>query len=381
MAQSYDVIIVGLGAMGSAAAFHLARRGLRVLGLEQFDIPHTRGSSHGQSRMIRLAYYEHPDYVPLLRRAYELWDELSSLSGQRLLHRTGGVYMGPAAGHVVPGALRAARQHNLSHEPLTHADLARRYPMFQLPDDYTGVFEPEAGFLLPERCVAAHAEQALRNGADLHAHEPVLDWTASPTGVTVRTPGATYHAKRLIFCSGAWTARLLRDLSVPLAVTRQVMGWVWPKEPDHFSLGRFPVWGIEQPDGSLAYGFPMLPHSDAPGLKLARHAPGTTTDPDTISRDITPADRHEIDDILARYLPSAVGPSLSLRTCMYTNSPDGHFLLDRHPLHPRVLLAAGFSGHGFKFASVIGQILADLATGNGQTDLPAGFLSLARFLR
>jgi sarcosine oxidase len=380
MSNNYDVIIIGLGAMGSAAAFHCARRGLRTLALEQFDTPHTRGSSHGHSRMIRLAYYEHPDYVPLLRGAYDLWDELESLSRQKLLHRTGGVYIGPGAGHVVPGALRAARHHNLPHEPLSRADLAERYPMFALPDDYTGVFEPAAGFLIPERCVAAHAEQALRHGANLHAHEPVVGWSATPTAVTVRTPKAAYHAARLIFCSGPWTSQLLRTLPIPLVVTRQLFGWVWPTlDPDRFSLGRFPVWGIEQPDGSLAYGFPT--HPEAPGLKLARHFPGTLTHPDTVSRDITPGDESEIHSILSRYLPSAVGPTLALRTCLYTNSPDGHFLVDRLPNHPNVLLAAGFSGHGFKFASIIGRALADLATDDGRTDLPLAFLSLARFPR
>lgn len=379
MAQTYDVIIVGLGAMGSATAFHLARRRLRVLGLEQFDIPHARGSSHGQSRMIRLAYYEHPDYVPLLRRAYDLWDELSSLTNQPLLHRTGGIYMGPSTGHVVSGALRAAREHNLSHEPLSHADLRQRYPMFSLPEDYAGVFEPAAGFLLPERCVAAHAELALRHGARLQSHEPVLDWSATPTSVTVRTSLGTYHAARLIFTAGPWTARLLSSLSVPLVVTRQTMGWVWPDDPAPLTLGRFPVWGIEQPDSSLAYGFPVLPNSDVPGLKLARHAPGTSVDPNTISREITAADRAEISGILSRYFPTLINaPTLSIRTCMYTNSPDGHFLIDRLPGHPNVLLAAGFSGHGFKFAPVIGQALADLAADH-RTALPVSFLSLSRF--
>lgn len=377
MAQPYDVIVVGLGAMGSAAAFHLARRGQRVLGLEQFEIPNTLGSSHGQSRMIRLAYYEHSDYVPLLRRAYELWDELGALAGQKLLHRTGGIYMGPPTGHVVSGATRAAQHHGLAHEFLDRHALKSRFPIFDLPDDFAGVWEPEAGFLSPEKCILAHVDLALRHDADLRAHEAVLDWSSSSAGVTVRTAESTYHAGRLVFCSGAWTAKLLGDLSVRLQVTRQVLGWVWPKSrADRFQLGRFPVWGIEQPDGSLAYGFPILP--DFPGLKIARHAPGIPADPDLVSRTITPVDQKEVQSILCRYLPEAAGPVLALRTCLYTNSPDSHFLLDRLPGHGNVYLAAGFSGHGFKFSSVMGLALADLAVRNC-TDLPIGFLSLGRF--
>jgi sarcosine oxidase len=376
MSATYDVIIVGLGAMGSAAAFHCARRGLRTLALEQFDIPHNLGSSHGQSRMIRLAYYEHPDYVPLLRRSYQLWDELQSLSDLKLLHRTGGIYMGPPTGHVVPGATRAAIDHHLPHELISHADLAKRFPVFNLPDDYTGIFEPDAGLLRPEQCVSAHATQALRYGAQLHAHEPLLTWSSTPTHVTVTTPSSTYHASTLLFCSGPWTSQLLTQLSIPLVVTRQTMGWVAPPNPYRFALNRFPVWGIEQPDHSLAYGFPIL--SDSPGLKLARHSPGVPTSPNLIPRTITPTDESEIHDILHRFLPSAAGPTLAIRTCMYTNSPDGHFLLDRLPGHPNALLAAGFSGHGFKFAPVIGQALADLAA-DGRTTLPIEFLSPSRF--
>ena len=380
MGSSYDVIIVGLGGMGSAAAFHCARSGMRVLGLEQFGIPHDQGSSHGYSRMIRMAYYEHPDYVPLLRGAYESWDELGELCGQPVLHRTGGVYMGPADGHVVPGAIRAAQQHALAHEPLVRQEIARRYPMFTVPDGYAGVYEPQAGFLIPELCVSAHVEQALRHGADLRAHEPVVGWSANDRAVTVQTSHGTYSASTLVFCSGTWTGKLLRDLGVELVVTRQVLGWVWPNaDPERFSLGRFPVWGIEQTDGSLAYGFPT--HAGAPGLKLARHGRGTVTDPDRVPRTVTATDEREVQDILERYLPSAKGPTLTLRTCLYTNSPDGHFIIDRLPGRANVLLAGGFSGHGFKFASIIGRTLADLVRGEARAASAVEFLSLARFGR
>jgi sarcosine oxidase len=374
MAKTFDVIVIGVGAMGAAACWQLARRGVRVLGLEQFSLVHALGSSHGHTRMIRLAYYEHPDYVPLLRRAYELWDELEAESGEKILYRTGGVYMGPPTGHVVSGALQAARQHNLAHATLTRADLADQYPHFALPDNFTAIHEPQAGFVLCEKSIAHFTRLALQSGATLHAHEPVLHIDLRSN--TITTSLDTYQAAKILFCGGPWSARLLADLHLNLVITRQTLGWLWPQDPRTFELGRFPVWGIEQPDGSLAYGFPML--TDFPGLKLARHAPGTPADPNTVDRTPTESDRAEILDIASRYLPSVAGPILSLRTCLYTNSPDGHFIIDRHPAAGRAFIACGCSGHGFKFAPVIGQILADLAT-TGQTPLPIGFLGLGRF--
>jgi sarcosine oxidase len=376
MSGRYDVIVVGVGAMGAAACYHLARAGVRVLGLEQFEIPHAKGSSHGYSRMIRLAYYEHPDYVPLLRRAYQLWAELEQNSGQKLLHLTGGIYMGRPDGGVVSGALSAARRHGLAHELLDRAKLAERFGQLSVPQDHVGVWEPQAGFLLPERTIAAHAEGALRAGAELHGHEAVAQWESDDGGVTVRTGRGEYRADRIIFCGGAWSGRLVRDLGVELLVTRQVLGWVWPKRPELFELGKLPVWAVEQPDGGLAYGFPMMP--DNPGLKIALHARGKPTEADRLVRDILPGDEDEVRGVARRYVPDGDGPLLALRVCMYTNSPDSHFIIDRHPRHPRVIVACGFSGHGFKFSSVIGEVLADLAR-NGKTELPIGFLGLNRF--
>jgi sarcosine oxidase len=373
MPRNYDVIVVGVGAMGAAACWQLASRGVKVLGLEQFPLVHALGSSHGHTRMIRLAYYEHPDYVPLLHRAYALWDQLEAESGEKVLYRTGGIYMGPPDGHVVSGATRAARQHKLDHQLFSHAELAQAYPHFTLPEDFTGIHEPQAGFVLCEKAIAQFTRLALQNGATIHAHEPVrqIDFATK----TVTTDQDAYRAKNLLLCGGPWSGKLLSDLKLNLVVTRQPLGWLWPSNPSNFSLGQFPVWGIEQPDGSLAYGFPML--NDLPGLKLARHAPGQPADADTVSRDATPSDRAEILSIAERYIPGAVGPLLALRICLYTNSPDGHFIIDRHPGCEGVYLACGFSGHGFKFASVIGQVLADLAT-TGQTPLPIGFLGLGR---
>jgi sarcosine oxidase len=323
-----------------------------------------------------MAYYEHPDYVPLLRRAYDLWHELEADCGQKLLYETGGVYMGPPDGHVVSGALRAARQHGLAHEALSRREIARRFPQFRVPDDFAGIWEPRAGFLLPEKVIATQAEGGLRAGAQLHGREPVLAWHSTGSAVAVRTAKAEYHAGRIVFCGGPWTAKLVGDLGVQLVVTRQVLGWVWPRRPELFELGTFPVWGIEGDDGSLSYGFPLL--RDNPGLKVARHGRGQETDPDRVKREATEEDEAEVRQIVERNLPDGNGPTLSLRTCLYTNSPDGHFVIDAHPAHANVILACGFSGHGFKFASVIGEVLADLAT-RGMTDMPVGFLALQRF--
>jgi sarcosine oxidase len=378
--EKFDVIVIGLGAMGSAACYHLARRGVRVLGLEQFDIPHAQGSSHGYSRMTRMAYYEHRDYVPLLRRAYELWDELEKESGAKVLHVTGGIYLGPAGCEVVTGSLAAAREHGLAHEELTARDIATRYPVFKIPENFTGLFEPMAGLLLPERVIAAHAEGALRRGADLRGRERVLSWESSGDAASVTTTRGTYRCKTVLFCGGPWTAQLVKDLGVPLTVTRQVLGWVWPQDPAPFALGNFPVWAIDRNDGTLDYGFPMLGPSisDAPGLKLAHHGPATRCDPDTVDRAERPGDEADLRHALTHYLPSAHGPLLSMRVCLYTNSLDHHFIVDRHPQHPNVYLACGFSGHGFKFASVMGEALADLSQ-HGQSPLPIRFLGLERF--
>lgn len=379
--STYDVILIGMGAMGSAACWQLARRGVRVLGLEQFDIPHSRGSSHGFSRMIRLAYHEHADYVPLLRRAYENWHELESVSGQKLLHITGGVYAGPPGSDRLARTSTAAESHGIPYERLSPAELTHRYAPFHLPDDYEILFEPSAGFLLPEKAIAAQVISALNAGAEIHAHEPVVSWQPLGTsgageGVSVTTSRGTYEAGRVVFCGGAWTVRLVQDLGVPLRVTRQTLGWTWPREPRLFELGKFPVWSIAREDGTSHYGFPMMP--DNPGFKTAHHHRNDETTVDTVIRDPLPGDEADIRYPISRFLPAAEGPLLGLRVCLYTNTPDAHFIVDTHPQDSRVVIACGFSGHGFKFASVMGEVLADLAT-EGKTAHPIGFLGLKRF--
>jgi sarcosine oxidase len=373
MSEHYDVIIIGVGGMGSAACYHLARRGHRVLGIEQFEIPHNKGSSHGLSRMIRSAYYEHSDYVPLLRRSFRLWRELQDDTLLQILYLTGGLYIGARDGELVAGSLASSRQHALPYELYDPDDLRRLFPQFSLPDDFAALYELDAGYVIPELAIAAHLHLAMRHGAAIHGNEPVLSWQSDARSASVTTARGTYHADQLIFTAGAWTGKLLTDLSIKLTPTRQILGWVQPLRREPFLLGTLPVWAIGDSDGSLFYGFPIA--ADSVGLKLARHFPGERIDPDTLDRTSLPQDEHDFRGLIKQHLPDADGPLISMRLCMYTMSPDHHFILDRHPQHERVTLAAGFSGHGFKFCPVIGEALADLAI-KGQSDLPIGFLSL-----
>jgi sarcosine oxidase len=380
MPPSYDAIVIGVGAMGSSTCFHLASRGKRVLGLEQFNIPHDRGSSHGHSRVIRKAYFEHPDYVPLLERSYALWDELEAISNRRLLHRVGGVYIGPLDGKLVHGSVEAATRHHLSHDLMTAQDLRRRWPQFDVPSDWHAFFEPDGGFLLPEDVISAYTEHAMLRGAEIHAVEALKDWEATDAHVHVRTDRGEYLAEHLVFTAGAWTEKLIAQLDVALKVTRQPLGWVWPTEPKLFRLGSIPVWAIDIPGehSGIYYGFPM--HDESPGLKLARHwATPAKIDPDHVNRNPEPGDELDIREAL-KHLPAANGPLLAVRICMYTNTADEHFVIDQLPGNPRVHVACGFSGHGFKFASVVGEILADYVT-EGRTTYPADFLRIREGLK
>jgi sarcosine oxidase len=326
--------------------------------------------------MIRTAYYEHPDYVPLLQRAWTLWQQIEDESQVKLLQRTGGLYLGPETGELVAGSLASSRQHNLAYDLLDRRELQSQFGQFRVPDDWVGLLEHQAGFLIPELAVSVHVDLAMRHDADIRGNEPVLRWETGTAGASVTTSKGTYAAGELVFCGGAWSDRLVRDLDVPLVVTRQVLGWVQPLRREGFGLGVLPVWATDNGDGTIYYGFPLTPQS--PGLKVAHHGRGTPTDPTRISRDPQPGDEETFRPALKRFLPDADGPVVSMRVCMYTNSPDGHFILDRHPTRPRVTIACGFSGHGFKFCSVMGEALADLAM-KQSSELPIGFLGLDRF--
>lgn len=373
-----DVIIIGLGAMGSAAAYHLARRGVRVVGLEQFTPAHDRGSSHGRSRIIREAYFEHPDYVPLIQRAYELWRALQDEAGVQLLVMTGGLMIGPEPGVLVQGALASARTHRLPHELVTADQVRRRFPPFRLEPVTVAVQEPNAGVVFPEASVGAHLEGARRAGAALRFEEPVLRWHAGADRVEVTTPAATYSAGRLVITAGPWAPQVLRNLGLPLRVERNVMYWFRPLgDPAPFAPRRFPVYIYEYTRDAFFYGFPALPDGS---VKVAHHHSGEFCTPETIRREVTPQEVARMRALLAGLLPDAAGELLQTATCMYTNTPDGHFVIDRHPQWPAVTIACGFSGHGFKFASTVGEVLADLAL-DGRTRHPIGLFRLSRLAR
>jgi sarcosine oxidase len=377
MAQRHDAIVIGLGGMGSAAAFHLARRGHRVLGLEQFGLLHDRGSSHGLTRIIRLAYHEHPSYVPLLRRAYELWHDLESLAGERLLVTTGCLEGGPEDGPIFRGALAAAQEHHLAYEVLGPAQLRQRHPAWSgLDDDVRFVWQPDGGFLLAERSILAHVNGALAAGADLRFHEAVTAWEPIVDGgVAVITARGRYEADRLVICAGPWTRQLVPALATLALPERQVLGWFQPIRPELFSPERFPVFLLEGPLGSF-YGFPV---HDQPGVKLGwYHHFGEPIDPSDADRSVRADDEAALRAFLERHLPDATGPTVMLKACIFTNTPDEHFAIDRLAGVPQVTVVSACSGHGYKFCSVIGEIAADLAV-DGSTRHDIGLFRLDRF--
>jgi sarcosine oxidase len=371
----YDAIVVGVGGMGSAAVYELARRGLRVLGLEQLEIPHDRGSSHGVNRIIRLAYWEHPAYVPLLRRAYELWRALETLRGEQLLYITGSLDGGRTDSKTVVGSLRSCKVHKLAHELLPAPEVNRRFPGYRLAPDMMAVLQPEGGFVLCERAIVNYVEAARGLGADVHAREPVVSWTPSPGGVEVRTGAATYGANHLVLTAGPWTAALVPALKALARPERQVMLWTAPLVAPFFQLDAFPVFNLDAPEGHF-YGFPNFAPS---GFKIGKyHHRREAVDPDRMDRDCHPEDEAVLREGIRVYFPDADGPALAMKTCLFTNSPDEHFIIDRHPALPQVTLAAGFSGHGFKFCSVVGEILAEL-TIDGASRHDLGLFRLSRF--
>ena len=346
--------------MGSAAAYHLARRGLDVIGFDRFLPPHTMGSSHGETRIIRVAYFEDPRYVPLVSRAWALWLDLELDCERPLLRQTGGLMIGPPDGPVVSGALASARTHSLPYELLDAATLMRRYPAHRVGPQDAAVWEPQAGYLDPEACVDSHVKEARRLGAELHGEEPVLEWRRDGEGVVVKTGRGEYAADRLILASGAWLPQLAPELAPLLSVTRQPLFWFEPAaNAPLFDPGRFPIFIREHEPRRYIYGFPILDGR----IKFAIHMEGEVSDPDTLRRTAGDDEVERLRAILDRCLPGAAGPCVDRAVCMYTNTPDEHFRLGPHPEHPQVLVASCCSGHGFKFASAIGEALADLAEG------------------
>jgi len=372
---SFDVIVIGLGAAGSAAARHLAHRGQRVLGFDRHGVPNDLGSSHGQSRVIRTAYFEDPAYVPLLRRAWKLWEELEAETGRALLQRTGALNIGPADHPAIRGVREAVREHDLAHEVLDEGALAHRHPAFAPGPGDIAIFEEDAGILSPERCIAAHAESARRAGAELRESEAVIGVEATADGFEVRTGESKHHAMRLVLAAGAWlTSDALsfgRDL--PLSVERQMQLWFRAPDGSDFTPGRLPVFVHFVTDRAF-YGLPDV----GDGVKVCRHHGGEAASPDDLDRPLREADVQDVRDYLRAHMGALDGEPIDSRACMYTNTPDDHFLVGPHPGHPKAVLLGGFSGHGFKLASVMGEIAADLAI-EGRTAHRTALFAPSRF--
>jgi sarcosine oxidase len=381
--KHFDVIVIGVGSMGSATCYQLAKRGAKVLGLEQFDIPHELGSHAGQSRIIRKAYFEHPDYVPLLVRAYENWKELENETGSQIYYDTGLLYAGRKDGILIRGVLESAEKFNVKVDRLSINDAKEKFRQFSIPAEYDILFEPDAGFVTPERAILLFTERAIRHGAVIRTKEKISGWKKSGNHIEVKTNSGTYSCKKLIITAGPWAGQMIPGIGSKLKITRQMIAWVSPANWKPFELGNFPCWLIEDESKPGAYyGFPILPvgkFGGPIGLKLAYHYPGEVTDPDMVNRIPNEGDEANLIYALNKFLPGGYASTLSIKTCLYTNTPDEDFILDLLPGFEDVVIATGFSGHGFKFVPVVGEIMADLAM-YGKTSLPIGFLNAKRYV-
>ena len=367
-ARNYEAIVVGLGAMGSATLYHLARRGVHALGLEQFSPGHSLGSSHGDSRIIRETYFEHPLYVPLVQRAHQLWRELEVTTGISLMKITGGLMVGPPDGMVVAGTLRSVREYELPHEELSAAEMTKRYPAFRLPEGVVAVLDLRAGYLDPEACTRSHLAAAVTSGAETHFDEPVVDWSADGEGVQVRTPYSEYGTDRLVLCAGPWMQRVSQLSSLALTVERQTVFWFDAPAASGYDGDRFPIYAYEFKPGTICYGFPSLPR----GMKASvMHDGQTVSGPDHVDRQVSAEDVEPLRAALRPILPALAESRVrETSVCLFTNTRDHDFVIDFHPEHRNVLVSSPCSGHGFKFASAIGELQADLlATGKTAFDL------------
>jgi sarcosine oxidase len=373
--RRYDAIVLGVGGVGSAALYHLARRGLSVLGLDRFPPGHARGSSHGSTRIIRQAYFEHADYVPLVLRAWQLWRELSDRQAEPLLEEVGLLQIGPPEGEVVSGVLGSARQHRLDVEEVDAGEIARRWPGFSAPGDLVGAYERRAGYLKVERCVLAHLAEAVAAGAELRCDHTIVSWRVQGPGVVVVTDREQFCAGKLVISAGAWAASLLGDFAIRLRVLRKPVFWLATRDDCYRASRGCPCFLYELPEG-IFYGVPQL---DDRGLKVAEHTGGQSVeDPLSVDRGLNADDRDRVARFVAGHLPRVSGEVLDHSVCMYTMTPDENFIIDTHPSFSQVAVIAGLSGHGFKFTPVLGEIAADLAI-DGVTTQPIEFLRMGRF--
>lgn len=369
------VIVIGLGAHGSSAAYHLARRGFDVIGIDQFHPPHAMGSSHGPSRIFRMAYKEGPNYVPLLRRSRELWLELNEKFERPSFDTTGGLFMGQPSGRAMTGMQSVSREQDVEIRMMTPDEVRSKYPSFKIPDGWEAIFDPNSATIFPEVAVEAHLNLATEAGAELHYDEKVEDWSVTSAGVRVRTSGGTYEADRLIITAGVWAPGMLGDLQLPLEIERVSLWMVEPKaNTDFFKGGSFPNASFE-----IGEKYPLYMQGDyGTGVKLALDHHGTPTTADTVDREINQEDHDTIFEHIRRFVPDLDGKILDSAVCMYTNTPDLNFVVDKHPAHDNVIIGSACSGHGFKFAPVMGEILADLAV-EGESQFDLDMFSATRF--
>lgn len=361
MKATYDIGIVGLGAVGSAALYHGAKAGRSVIGFDRYAPPHTYGSAHGGSRIIRKAYFEGSTYVPLLSRAYELWRRLEEDSGRRLMHLNGCLTIGRSDGATLRGAQASAESYDISFERLSPREVHERFPAFHLRQGEAALWEPDAGWLDPEECVRTHLDLAAASGAEIRLEEPVETWGVVGSDVRIETGSGTFDVARLIICAGGWIAPLLREIHVPLQIERQVNGWFRPATTDdRFQPPNCPVYVWEYDGDRVLYGFPDLGDGVKTGL---HHTDDFVDSPDDLDRGVHDDDVEALRRWTVQLLPKLSDEASRTATCFYTNTPDRHFLIDRHPGLDRVVYASACSGHGFKASSAVGESLVRLAVG------------------
>ncbi|HEX4629342.1 MAG TPA: N-methyl-L-tryptophan oxidase [Chthoniobacterales bacterium] len=376
--MTFDVAVAGLGGIGSAIAARCAARGASVIGLEQFGPAHDRGSSHGKSRMIRQAYFEDAAYVRLVLRSYELWRELEQKTAEQLLRITGVLSVGEEGSEIISGTKRSAAEHDLRLETFTGRQLRERYPTLQLLPNEVALFEPDGGVLDPERAVGAHLKMARSAGADLRFQTEMRSWEAGEEGIkVVLEDGSQISARTFVLSLGPWFKKTLESLGVPLRIQRNVQAW-FSSTSSSYGVDLFPAFLLDRAGlPAPLYGFPDF----GDGVKAAFHGFGHLTTASELDREVNlPRDVAPIAAAMEQWMPGAAAKFREAKPCMYSLTPDGNFVIDRHPQHPNVILCGGFSGHGFKFAPVIGEIAADLALDGGSRHR-IDFLSLERFRR
>jgi len=369
----FDVIVIGGGTMGTAAAWELGKRGLKALVLEQFEHVHANAAHSGESRIIRHAYAEGPDYVPLVFRADDLWMELEALAGEVLFHRVGAIELSAPGNNHAALARESAVEHGIPFEWLAMDDVRNRYPQFAVGDDWVGGFGDRGGFLDVERSLRVMADQARLHSVEIREHAKVQGWSASDSGVTVSVNGDTETADRLIITAGSWTNQVLGDAALPLRVLRKTLFWLEVDDPARYTPEVLPVYIVGLPHHEF-YGFPSW---GRPGIKVAIHSGGDETDPNTVDRTISAEEREEIVDVARMALHGVTGTVLHEATCLYTVSPDHDFIVDFAPGTRNVVIGAGFSGHGFKFTPAIGELLVQMLFSERE---PLPLLSMGRFV-